>query len=135
MAYGINISSVISKLNKDANKLLQQVDDEILKGLQEVVVKAKAEAPAFIAPSINVEKKGELQYSLNAENRVSAYFEFGTGPYAEKYIPGIEQEWQLIASDYIVNKQGTTPENPYMYPSYQSVMPRVFEKIQKDLNA
>lgn len=135
MAYGINISSVISKLNKDANKLLQQVDDEILKGLQEVVVKAKADAPAFIAPSINVEKKGELQYSLNAENRVSAYFEFGTGPYAEKYIPGIEQEWQLIASDYYVDGSGNTPVNKFMYPSYQSVMPRVFEKIQKDLNA
>lgn len=135
MAYGINISSVISKLNKDANKLLQQVDDEILKGLQEVVVKAKAEAPAFIAPSINVEKKGELQYSLNAENRVSAYFEFGTGPYAEKYIPGIEQEWQLIASDYYVDGSGNTPVNKFMYPAYQNTMPRVFEKIQKDLNA
>jgi len=135
MAYGINISSVISKLNRDSKKLLEQVDNEILRGLEEVVVRAKAEAPAFIAPSINVEKKGEFQYSLNAENRVSAYFEFGTGRYAESYIPGIEQEWQLIASDYIVNKQGTTPENPYMYPSYQSVMPRVFEKIQKDLNA
>lgn len=135
MAYGINISSVISKLNRDSKKLLEQVDNEIANGLGEVVTKAKGYAPGFIAPSINLERKGEFQYSLNADNRVSAYFEFGTGPYAKEYIPGIQEEWQLIASDYYVDGSGTTPEQPFMYKAYNETMPRVFDKIQKDLNA
>ena len=135
MAAGINISSVISKLKIDSNKILEQVDNEILRGLEEVVTKAKADAPAFISPSINVERKAPLNYSLNADNRLSAYFEFGTGPYAANYTPKIDDEWKLIASDYYVNGLGTTPEQPFMYPAYQSTMPRVFEKIQKDLNA
>lgn len=140
MAYGINISSVISKLNKDANKLLQQVDDEILRGLEEVVTKAKAEAPndfrgESIGSTISVERTGQFAYSLEANNPYSAYYEFGTGPSAQAYLPSIEQEWVLIASDYIKNRKGTIKEAAYLYPSYNSVMPRVFDKIQKDLNA
>jgi hypothetical protein len=140
MAFSLNISSVISKLNKDANKLLEQVDNEIYNGLEEVVLKAKAEAPndfrgEAISSTINVERTGLFEYSLNATNPYAAYYEFGTGPSAQEYLPKIEQEWVLIASDYIKNKKGTIKESAYLYPSYNSVMPRVFDKIQKELNA
>ena len=140
MAYSINISSVISKLNRDSKRLLEQVDNEILSGLEEVVTKAKAEAPndfrgESIGSTISVQRNGEFQYTIEASNPYSAYYEFGTGPSAKEYLPKIEQEWVLIASDYIKNRKGTIKESAYLYPSYNSVMPRVFDKIQKDLNA
>lgn len=58
-----------------------------------------------------------LKVSFVAGVDYAAYIEFGTGPFAAKYVPSLEPEWQSIAKEYYVNGEGRVPAQPFLHPA------------------
>jgi hypothetical protein len=127
-------NKAINGLEKESKKILDQVDDEIGAGLEEIALKAKSYAPIDIegtpiSQSISVQKNRPLSYTLWAKNPYSAYYEFGTGNYAKSYVPSLPSEWQKIAKEYYINGKGTIPRTSFFYPSITEGIPKIIKRI------
>jgi hypothetical protein len=59
----------------------------------------------------------------------AAYMEFGTGPYAAKYVTSLEPEWQSIAQQFKGNGEGRVPAHPFLYPAITKNYPLIAEKL------
>lgn len=140
MARGLDITKFFRELDSRVLSVLDKVDEELGKGMEGIVNEAKANAPSdvngnSISSSISFAKNGQLDYTINVDNPYAAYYEFGTGPAAKRYLPSIPKEWQDIASDYIVDENGTIPEKRYLYPAFESNINKVVNRIKTMLDA
>ena len=63
----------------------------------------------------------------------AVWFEFGSGVYAANYVPGLPKEWRETARKFYINGEGRTIEQPYLYPAYTALAPKVIEEAQKIL--
>lgn len=59
----------------------------------------------------------------------AAYMEFGTGPYAAKYVTSLEPEWQSLAQQFKGNGEGRIPAHPFLYPAITRNYPLIAEKL------
>jgi len=123
------IKSVINKLIDIKNKISKEVDYEIANSAEEIVLLAKQKAPNFIANQIYSNRLDFLRYSVKSNFIYSAYFEFGTGKYYLEYKSELTPEWQDIAANYFINGRGRINANPYLYPSFNEVRPKLFKRI------
>lgn len=140
MARGLDISAFFRELDSRALSILDKVDEELERGMEDIVNEAKTNAPSdvngnLISSSISVAKNGQFNYTINVDNPYAAYYEFGTGPAAKRYLPSIPKEWQDIASDYIVDENGTIPEKRYLYPAFENNINKVINRIKNMLDA
>ena len=131
-------NAVFNKLFKDLDKyakdVIQELDAEMAAGVQDMATEAKRLAPvddSTLKNSIIAEKDKELAYNLKANARYAAYVEFGTGPYAERYVPSLDQEWQEYAIDFKKTNPGHTPQKPFFYPSVNKFFPLMIERMKK----
>jgi len=136
MAKGLDITAFINQFSAKATLVLNKLDEELENGLKDVVAKAKSKAPAdingnSIGSSIDLSKQDNFNYTISVDNPYAAYYEFGTGPSAKKYLPSIPQEWNDIAEDYIRNERGTIKESAYLYPSYNEELPNIIKRMKK----
>jgi len=143
MADGIffkNQNAAFDKLFKDLDKYSKEVvaelDAEMNAGLIDMETQAKTFAPTKtnrLRSSINVNKLEPLAYELRAETDYAAYVEFGTGPYAESYVPSLDPEWQEYAKTFQKSKPGHTPQKPFFYRAVRDVFPIMIERMKKVL--
>lgn len=143
MADGIffkNQNAAFDKLFRDLDKyskeVVVQLDAEMNAGLIDMKTQAKTFAPTDtgrLRSSINVKKLEPLAYELRAETDYAAYVEFGTGPYAESYVPSLDKEWQEYAKTFQKSKPGHTPQKPFFYRAVRDVFPIMIERMKKVL--
>lgn len=141
MADGIffkNQNAAFDKLFRDLDKyskeVVVQLDAEMNAGLIDMETQAKTFAPTDtgrLRSSINVKKLEPLAYELRAETDYAAYVEFGTGPYAESYVPSLDPEWQEYAKTFQKSKPGHTPQKPFFYRAVRDVFPIMIERMKK----
>jgi len=134
-----NLNKAISDIKKAAEAALEKADEALEQGIKDIVAQSKSYAPDDIkgnpiANGISYSKNGLLDYTYVSQNPYSAYFEFGTGRYAREYLPKLENEWQELASKYIVNRKGTIPEISFIYPSIKKELPNIIDNINKKVN-
>lgn len=140
MSRGLDITAFFRQLDSDVIKILDKVDSELEKGMKDIVDDAKNSAPLDvlgnpISSSISVEKSDQFAYTIKADNPYAAYYEFGTGPDAKRYLPSIPGAWQDIAKDYIIDEKGTIKEKSYLYPAFKNNIEKVISRINDILNA
>jgi len=140
MAKGLDITTFFRELDSKVLSILDKVDEELEKGMEDIVNEAKAAAPNDvlgnpISSSISFSKAGQFQYTINVDNPYAAYYEFGTGPAAKRYLPSIPKEWQDIAEDYKIDEKGTIPEKRYLYPAFNDNIAKVIARIKNMLDA
>ncbi len=135
-----NQNAAFDKLFKDLDKYSKEVvaelDAEMFAGLRDMETQAKTFAPpgtGRLRGSINVKKLEPLAYELRAETDYAAYVEFGTGPYAESYVPSLDPEWQEYAKTFQKSKPGHTPQKPFFYRAVRDVFPIMIERMKKVL--
>lgn len=143
MADGIffkNQNAAFDKLFKDLDKYAKEVvielDAEMAAGLRDMETQAKTFAPVDtgrLRGAISTHKHEPLVYDLRAETDYAAYVEFGTGPYAESYVPSLDPEWQEYAKTFQKSKPGHTPQKPFFYPSINKIFPIMIERMKKVL--
>jgi len=135
-----NQNAAFDKLFKDLDKYAKEViaelDAEMGAGLEDMAREAKRLAPVSpeggsLRGTINVEKEKPLSYNLKANARYAAYVEFGTGPYAQGYVPSLDPEWQEYAITFKKSTPGHTRQQPFFYPSVRRVFPLMIEKMKK----
>lgn len=132
-----NFDAVVKKLRKEAADKLNELDAEMEKSMKEMVSKAIVKAPedtGLLKQSISYQQNGPLSYTLIADTPYAAYVEFGTGPQAKDYVPGLEQEFQDIAKDYFVNGEGKTGPKPFFHPTIQEELPVLMENLKRIAN-
>jgi hypothetical protein len=123
------VQNALNQLKKLKNELAKEVDMEIGAAAQEIALLARRRAPEFIAGGIGVEKLSFLRYSINSNFIYSAYFEFGTGGFYDKYKSKLTNEWREIAKLYFVNGEGKTEQQPFLFPSVKQVEPKLYKKL------
>lgn len=125
----------IQQAMKDMRQLASKANAARRKGELRVAEKMAADARA-LAP----EDKGLLIAGIDAtqndvstkvvsEAGYSAYQEFGTGPLVK-----IPQGLEEYASEFIVNKQGHTPAQPFFFPAIFKHQAEVITEVEKELN-
>lgn len=135
---GRGFDVAVAQLSKKAELQLRKVDAIMEQNIADAAVAAKANLDAkysSLASSISNVKKGELDYQLRADKDYAAYVEFGTGPWAAKYVPSLEPEWQELAKSYQTMTPGNLEESPYLYPAVKDMWSKMIKEIQKATNA
>lgn len=61
--------------------------------------------------------KGSVYVEKSAGD-VSIYVEMGTGQSAASYLATVPTYWRAVAAKYIVNRQGTIINQPYLLPAF-----------------
>ena len=143
MADGIffkNQNAAFDKLFKDLDKYAKEVvielDAEMAAGLRDMETQAKTFAPVDtgrLRGAISAHKHEPLVYDLRAETDYAAYVEFGTGPYAESYVPSLDPEWQEYAKTFQKATPGHTKQHPFFYRAVRDVFPIMIERMKKVL--
>jgi HK97 gp10 family phage protein len=131
-------NQIFDKLKKDLEKysdnLVKEIDAEIYASVEEMATEAKKLAPASpsgrLRSSISVQPVDKLNYNLVANTRYAAYVEFGTGPFAQEYTAGIDDEWKEYALSFKTSKPGHTPAQPFFYPSVRKIFPQMVKRIE-----
>lgn len=132
----IGLDAVLQKLDP---KIAKQ---KIIKSLQaygrKVVTDAKMRCPVDVGPLRNsifavTDDLEELKISFTAGVDYAPYVEFGTGPFAAKYVPSLQPEWQAIAKEYFVSGKGRMPARPFLYPAVMNNINIFNEELEKQL--
>lgn len=77
------------------------------------------------------QEPGRLSSTVGASADYAAYVEFGTGPYAAKYVSILPKQWQELAMTFYVNGKGRLPAHPYLYPSFNKAKDKLIEDLNK----
>jgi hypothetical protein len=123
------VQNALNKLKQLKNDLAKEIDMEIGAAAEDIATLARNKAPEFIAGGISVEKLSFLRYSINSNYQYSAYFEFGTGGFYDRYKSKLTNEWREIAKLYYVNGEGKTEQQPFLFPSVKQVEPKLYKKL------
>lgn len=81
----------------------------------------------------NIEPKfGELEASVTVQNNYAAFIEFGTGKFANSYIPNLPEDWKQLASLFRGGKlvNGIKPQ-PYLYPASEQNKKKLIDNLKK----
>jgi phage gpG-like protein len=71
---------------------------------------------------------------IDSNDPQAPYIEFGTGKFAAEQVGQYEAEWQNIAAQFIVNRQGTLISYPFIYPAVNDNYPMIMNLLEKELN-
>lgn len=77
------------------------------------------------------QQPGRLSSTFGAAANYAAYVEFGTGPFAAKYVPVLPKEWQDLARTFYVNGKGRLPAHPFLYPAFNIAKDMLIEDLNK----
>lgn len=139
---------VIAWLKRIEKNLKAQAAKEIQGAALRTVAKAKMrlqpeewdseetrQAVVDVRQSINHSfDKDKMTASVHAGNvskdNIAAYLEFGTGPYAERYVRKLSPVWQKYAMTFYVNGKGRTSEHPYLVPSFEEEKVRLSDRLK-----
>jgi len=131
---------------KIGQKNIKNIVDKVMKKYtNKVVADAKGNAPSVIyfeddiSQSTNVGSTIFGSYNdsvieIEVLDEQAPYIEFGTGIYVQQVLPQRPKEWQDIAAQFIVNKQGTLLPSPYLYPAVADNESMISIELQKELN-
>lgn len=128
------LKETIAKLEDAGDDIKKKVDFAIGINTDAMATEAKQRAPVDtgrLRSSISANKVKDYLYELVAQVDYAAYLEFGTGRYAANYVPSLEPEWEALAKQFYKNGQGTTPERPYLYPSYKRILPILYKDLEQ----
>ena len=116
------LESSLKKLKDNYNAAAQEIDAEMAATSENITTTAKQILPANLGQlRTSLYAKGsKFNYEVGSRLDYAAYIEFGTGPYAAKYVPSLEKEWQDYAATFKKSKPGNTFQHPYFYPSIKS---------------
>jgi len=132
----LNFGGFIKDFRSSIKIKLDKIDLAMLDSFENVVAEAKTKAPIDhkgndIGSTISLTRTSNLKYNIKVGNKYAAYYEFGTGPHAKAYVPLLPDEWQKIAEQYITPIEGKLRTYDYLYPSYESELPKLIEKMVK----
>ncbi len=116
------LESSLKKLKDNYDKAAQEIDAEMAATSESIVTTAKQILPANFGQlrSSLYSRGGKFNYVVGSNLDYAAYIEFGTGPYAARYVPSLEQEWQKYAATFKKEQPGNSVQHPYFYPSIKS---------------
>jgi hypothetical protein len=144
------ITGMTELQKKISPKNIRNIVDKAMKNYtKKVVSDAKSNAPSVIefndqidAPVQQLTNVGSTIFGSYNEGVIeievldeqAPYIEFGTGIYVPQLLSQRPKEWQEIAAQFIVNKQGTLLPSPYLYPAVTDNERMIAIEIQKELN-
>lgn len=117
------LESSLKKIKDNYESAAQEIDAEMAAITESMITTSKQLLPAeygTLRASLRVKKNKNFSYTLGTNIEYSPYIEFGTGPFAKKYVPTLEKEWQDYALTFKKSKPGNTYQIPYFYPSIRS---------------
>ena len=139
---------MVARLNSYSSNVQQEVKEILEYNLGELEIEAIANAPSggdpiatehgpinqeiiadkrrgsFVpinqAIGITIEPSGYKGsvYVEKAAGDIAIYVEMGTGQSAATYLATVPSYWRAIAARYVVNRQGTILNRPYLLPAY-----------------
>jgi len=142
------VDKVIAALGKIEKKLANQANKEIAGAALRTVAVAKnrlqplpgdsremAVDIAAIRQSINfthdtVKKEASVFAGNVKDDHLAAYYEFGTGKYAGRYVRTLPEPFQRLAMRFYVNGKGRLPEHPYLIPAYIQESQRLSDRLK-----
>lgn len=127
------LNATIAKLNKMADRRLNQLDKIMDSSIKDMAVKANSNAPGDIKGTVQSQKLDTLNYEVGSNVPYAAYIEFGTGKYAKEYVPTLPDEWQEVARRKIKNKLGKTDKDPYLYPAVNDGFADMIKKMKEKI--
>lgn len=77
------------------------------------------------------QEPGRLSSTVGASADYAAYIEFGTGPYAAKYVSILPKQWQELAMTFYVNGKGRLPAHPFLYPAFNTAKDELIKNLNK----
>ena len=79
-----------------------------------------------------------MRATIETDEVILAYIEFGTGDYASAYLSGKPQEMVDEAIKFYVSGKGTMPASPWLFPvyyKYKDEIPKEFDRrVQEFFN-
>jgi hypothetical protein len=117
------IDSSLKKIKDNYKAATLEIDAEMAAISENIVTTAKQLLPAQygqLRSSIKARKNKDFAYTIGSNLYYSPYIEFGTGPWAKKYVPTLEKEWQDYALTFKKTHPGNSYQHPYLYPSFRS---------------
>jgi len=118
----IGIEQSLNKIKTNFEKASKEIDAEMSAISESIVTTAKQLLPSDLGQlRSSLYKKGSnFHYEVGSNLYYAPYIEFGTGPYAKKYVPTLDKEWQVYAATFKKSKPGHSIQHPYFYPSIKS---------------
>jgi hypothetical protein len=135
------MARVNSTLTADLKKYGDETNKKVRRSIADTAVAIEIEATRR-APAgqkggnfINIDKKifnkgYTAEIGVMGENKLAAYFEFGTGLSAAQILAPYPKWIKDIAKQFYVNGKGTLKGKPYLYPAVL----RNFAIFEKELN-
>jgi hypothetical protein len=117
------LESSLRKIQNNYEAACKEIDAEMGAVTESMITTSKQLLPAqygALRSSLRVKKNRNFSYTLGTNIEYAPYIEFGTGPYAKKYVPTLEREWQDYALTFKKSIPGNTYQSPYFYPSIRS---------------
>lgn len=136
MAFRIQVTGIeesLKKLKSDYEKAANEVDAEIAATCENILTAAKSNLPAQFGQlkgSLRILEKKKFSYTIGSRLNYAAYIEFGTGPYAKKYVPSLEKEWQDYAKKFKQPTDGNSPHHAYFYPAIRYYIITLTQRLE-----
>lgn len=117
------INTTSDNLKKYKREQIAKVKESIADTATAIEIEATRKAPKYEGGSfINIDKrffeKGlKAEVGIMGENKLAAYFEFGTGLSAASILAPYPQWVKDIAMTFYINGKGTLKGKPYFYPA------------------
>ena len=108
-----------SKLEKEIAATLEAFGKNVARDAKNRLSENGTNDNGFLTGSIGSETLGPMTVSIYANIDYAAYVEFGTGPYAARYVPSLEPGWQALARTFYVNGKGRMPAQPFFHPAFE----------------
>lgn len=136
--FSIDITGDLNQSFDDMTDQVKQiVNDELEAFGIETVTMAKQLCPVnegFLRNSITFDKQ-PLSVILIVAAGYGAYVEFGTGVFAESYVPSLPPEVQEFAITFFVNGKGHVPARPFLFPAIESNRVKLIDNLKRQLHA
>jgi HK97 gp10 family phage protein len=137
----VDMSAFNKSMNSIEKAFIERLD-KIEKAFKDTMKTMQSEALAAapvddgrLYSSIKTKEVSKLSYELRADAPYAAYVEFGTGKYYKSDYPGRNDEYfSGIASKFKKTGTGTTPSNPFFYPTVTKNIPKLKNKIKSILS-
>lgn len=109
----------VKKLQTDITAVLEAYGRNVVRDAKNNLSLNGTVDLGFLSNSIGSETLAPMSVHVFAHKNYAAYIEFGTGPFAARYVPSLEPEWQAFARQFYINGKGLTPAQPFFYPAFE----------------
>lgn len=130
-----NLQTVTRALKYKGDSIVNGVKEEILKQTTNIELEAETRKPYG---TININHQitdsgltGIVQAGVAFDDKLAAYYEFGTGAHAAYLVQMYPKEVQALAMTYYKNGQGKLPSTPYLIPAYLRYRKEFISNIRK----